>query len=65
MSEWRKIEDGAPKDGTRVWLRLETLGGYTPMIGHWDGRVWQIEPCGFWSSVSGWMPLPTSPKEGE
>lgn len=57
---WQHI-DSAPCDGTRIWLRLSTGAGPMEYIGskNQDGRFkgWNIEPNGYWVSVTHWQPL--------
>lgn len=60
---WRPIET-APKDGTKIILLLSTGAGNMVHIGCKDQRPnsgWHIEPNGYWSSVTHWMPLPAAP----
>jgi hypothetical protein len=62
---WMHI-DSAPRDGTRVWLRLDTGGGPMEYIGKKNQDPsprsgWDIEPNGYWVSVTHWQPLPAPP----
>ena len=60
---WRPIET-APKDGTKIILLLSTGAGNMVHIGCKDQRPnsgWHIEPNGYWSSVTHWLPLPAAP----
>ena len=59
--EWQPMES-APMDGTRVILLLTTGAGDMVHVGRKcqrDNSGWEIEPNGYWSSVRGWIPLPT------
>lgn len=66
---WQHI-DTAPRDGTRVWLRLSTGAGPMEYIGskHQDPSPrsgWNIEPSGYWVSVTHWQPLSQAQPTGE
>jgi hypothetical protein len=57
---WMPIET-APLYGKRIWLRLETASGPMTCIGSKpdDRRFkgWNIEPNGYWTSVTHWQPI--------
>lgn len=74
MSEWQPIET-APKDGTQILLRVDSVVHQGEWQGPSDGAIyartkstfnWFSVSCGsslYDAAVTHWMPLPQPPKE--
>lgn len=73
MSEWKTIES-APRDGTYILLFQKYLPD-EPFIGCFDGHKWTVDKrslqssygtiedyIDLQSSITHWMPLPSSPE---
>jgi len=64
---WRRIEDGAPKDGRDILITTHGVG-MVVRVGFWDearGGQWSIWPGRDVMRPTHWMPVPTPPTTGE
>jgi len=57
--EWTRVEDGLPKEGAAVWIRLEIMRRPVIIEADYDYGVWQP---GEYENVTHWMPRQERPE---